>query len=129
MSIDVEYAIKKDIRNNPIVREIDWQQKQEFLRTVCVGGLIVAMLLFWAWQHLEIVNSGYALSSLRKEQAAEDALNRQLRLQLETLRAPQQIEQRAVQELHMAAPGSDHTLVIERATATTASRAIVASIR
>ena len=47
MSIDVEYAIKKDIRNNPIVREIDWQQKQEFLRTVCVGGLIVMMVIFF----------------------------------------------------------------------------------
>ena len=32
MSIDVEYAIKKDIRNNPVVREVDTRQKREFLR-------------------------------------------------------------------------------------------------
>ena len=32
MSIDLEYAIKKDIRNNPVVREIDLQQKREFRR-------------------------------------------------------------------------------------------------
>jgi cell division protein FtsL len=129
MSIDVEYAIKKDIRNNPIVREIDWQQKQEFLRTVCLTGFIVVMLLFWACQHFEIVNSGYALSSLRKEQATEDALNRQLRLEVERLRAPGRIELIAVQQLHMAAPGSSHTLVIERATAPIASKAIVATVR
>ena len=129
MSIDVEYAIKQDIRNNPIVREIDRQQKQEFMRTVCLTGFIVVMLLFWACQQFEIVHSGYALSSLRQQQATEDALNRQLRLEIETLRAPQRIEQLAVQRLHMAAPGSTHTLVIERATAPIASKAIVATVR
>ena len=129
MSIDVEYAIKKDIRNNPIVREIDCQQKQDFARTVCLTGVVVAMLLFWACQHFELVTSGYALSHLRQQEAVEEALNRQLRLELEMLRAPQTIELRAATELHMVAPGSSHTLVIERAAATTAGRAIVASAR
>ena len=32
-SIDIEYAIKKDVRNNPIVREADTRQRQEFIRT------------------------------------------------------------------------------------------------
>ena len=54
MSIDVEYAIKKDIRNNPVVREIDFEQKREFRRTLILAGLIVAMLLFSAWQHLKV---------------------------------------------------------------------------
>jgi hypothetical protein len=129
MSIDAEYAIKKDIRNNPIVREIDRQQKREFMRTVCLTGSIVAMLLFWACQHFEIVTSGYALSQLRQQEAAEAELNRKLRLELETLQAPQRLERRAVDELHMVAPGSAHTLILERANATTAGRAIVAAAR
>jgi hypothetical protein len=129
MSIDVEYAIKKDIRNNPIVREIDWQQKQEFVRTVCLTGFIVAMLLLWACQHFELIHSGYAVSDLRKKEAAAAELNRKLRLELETARAPQQIERRAESELHMVAPGSSHTLVIQRATTTSAGRAIVAANR
>ena len=37
MNIDLEYAIKKDIRNNPVVREIDTQQKREFRRMVWLG--------------------------------------------------------------------------------------------
>ena len=51
MSIDVEYAIKKDVRNNPIVREVDLAQRQEFRRNVWLGVLVVATLLFSAWQH------------------------------------------------------------------------------
>jgi len=129
MSIDVEYAIKKDIRNNPIVREVDWQQKREFVRTLLVGAFVVAMLLFWAWPHLEIINGGYQLSRLRKDIANEEELNRKLRADLETLRAPQKIEARAVKELNMSAPGIERTLVLEKTTATPASRSVVATVR
>jgi len=129
MSIDVEYAIKKDVRNNPIVREVDWQQKREFLRAVGLGSLIVAMLLLWAWPQFESVNHGYELSRLRQELAAEEMLNRRLRLELETLRAPQQLEGRAIKELQMAPPGSARTLVLVRATTKAADRAIVATAR
>ena len=38
MSIDLEYAIKQDIRNNPVVREVDREQKREFLRTLLWAG-------------------------------------------------------------------------------------------
>ena len=65
MSIELEYAIKKDIRNNPVVREIDFEQKRQFRRTLLLAGLIVAMLLFSAWQHLRIITSGYRLEEMR----------------------------------------------------------------
>ena len=129
MSIDVEYAIKKDVRNNPIVREVDWQQKREFMRAVGIGALVVAMLLLWAWPQLQNRLGGYQLSDLRQELATEEALNRKLRLELETMRSPQILEARAIKELHMTAPGSAATLVIERAKASTASRAVVAKVR
>jgi hypothetical protein len=129
MNIDVEYAIKKDVRNNPIVREVDWQQKREFMRAVGIGALVVAMLLLWAWPQLQNRLGGYQLSDLRQELAVEEALNRRLRLELETMRSPQILEARAIKELHMMAPGSAATLVIERAKASTASRAVVAKVR
>jgi hypothetical protein len=72
---------------------------------------------------------GYQLSDLRQDLAAEEALNRRLRLELETLRAPQRLEERAVKELRMNAPGSTGTIVIERAKAPAASRAVVATVR
>lgn len=131
MSIDVEYAIKKDVRNNPIVREVDREQRREFMRTLRVAGLVIAMLLFAAWQHYEIVDTSRQMQELRQEQALAIEVNRQLRLELETLRRPQEIERRATRELQMrpAAPGD--TLVIERTPARSATtpRTVVASHR
>jgi cell division protein FtsL len=129
MSIDLEYAVRKDIRNNPVVREIDLQQKREFNRMVWLAAMIVGMLLFSAWQHFEIVNSGYKVERLRVDKAAEESFNRKLRLELETLRRPQSVESFAVKQLRMIAPTSADTLVIERTTASVPGRAIIASNR
>jgi len=46
MSGEFEYAIKKDVRNNPIVREVDRERHLEMWRSVAVGVFLVAVLLF-----------------------------------------------------------------------------------
>jgi cell division protein FtsB len=114
MNLDVEYAIKKDIRNNPVVREVDVQHKRQLMRTIGLTCVVVAMLLFWVWQRFGIVENGYAESVLRAQLALETARNQQLRLEVEMLRAPQVIETQATRDLRMVAPTPATTLVIER---------------
>ena len=129
MSIDVEYAIKKDIRNNPVVREVDREQKREFRRTVWLAALLVGALLFSAWQHFDVVNSGYKIEKARAELGTEQTTNRQLRVAYETEYAPAQLEHRAIQELQMVPPTPSDTLVIEQVSAATAGKGIVVSAR
>jgi cell division protein FtsL len=112
--MDIEYAIKKDVRNNPIVREVDMQQKREFARTLGVTVLVVGMLLFSVWQHVGVLRHGYEIEQLQKERAAEEVLNRKLRLELEALLAPSRIERLATTDLHMVAPSPKDSIVIER---------------
>ena len=114
--IDFEYGIKKDVRNNPIVREIDEERQRQLWRTAGIGALLVLVLLFWAGQSFELVRHGYQAQRLQRELAEEEENNRQLRLQIETLRAPQRIEEMAIRELKLIAPGGDRTIVIERVT-------------
>ena len=128
MSIDVEYAIKKDIRNNPVVREVDLQQKREFRRSVGLAAVIVGMLLFSAWQHFEVLRGGYAVEKLRQTEIEMQANNRRLRLQLDQLQAPALVEGRARGELHMITPSPKDTIVIERVTPVTPGKAIVAQV-
>ena len=126
MSIDIEYAIKKDVRNNPVVRAVDLAQKREFLRWVYLAALMVALVLFSAWQHTEMILRSYDVQKLEQARAVEESWNRQLRLEVETLRRPQRIERIALDKLHMVSPSSKETLIIERATPATADRAVVA---
>ena len=129
MSIDVEYAIKKDVRNNPIVREVDLAQRQEFRRNVWLGVLVVATLLFSAWQHYEVVQGNIKIEGVRQQFIAEQSANRQLRVEHESLLSPALLEKRAVGELHMVAPSPSDILVFERVPATTARPGIVAALR
>jgi len=109
-----EYAIKKDVRNNPIVREIDRDRHREMWRAASLGMFLVCVLLFWAWQHFELLRHGYRFEQMQRDRAAELEVNRHLRLDIDTLRSPVRIERLAIGQLHMVAPGPNEATVIER---------------
>jgi hypothetical protein len=109
-----EYAIKKDVRNNLIVREVDERRQRELWQSVGVGGFLVGVLLFSAWQHFELLRYGYRLEQMQQERAAEVEIRRHLRLEIETLRSPARIEALAVERLHLVAPPREAAVVIER---------------
>ena len=111
---DFEYAIKKDIRNNPIVREIDQARQQEFWKAFGIVGLLVGVVLFSAWQHFELLQHGYRIQDMEQERARELEINRHLRLEIETLRSPPRIERIATEELDLVAPTEEQAVVIER---------------
>ena len=69
-----EYAIKKDVRNNPIVREVDEARQRELWKSVGVAGFLVLVLLFSAWQHFELLRHGYQVEELQRERAAEEEI-------------------------------------------------------
>src|SRR5262245_60070444 len=96
-----EYAIRKDVRNNPIVREVDDARQRDLWKTVGVAGAMLVMVLFWAWQQFELLRNGYRLEELQRQRAAEEETARHLRLQIETLKSPRRIEQIATERLHL----------------------------
>jgi cell division protein FtsL len=116
-----EYAIRKDVRNNPIVREIDRERNREMVRSVGIGVFLVSVLLFWAWQQFELRRNGYRLEQMQQERAAEAEVNRHLRLEVQTLQAPERIERLALGKLHMVAPRPEDSSVIERVVETPAA--------
>jgi hypothetical protein len=128
MSIDLEYAIKKDIRNNPVIREIDARERLDLRRTIWLAVLSVAVLLFAAWQSSELRTAGIRIEGLRQHLAYERTTNRQLRLNLERLRSPQLLEHRAMRELQMVAPTSAETLILERVPVTSPRAGVVAQV-
>jgi len=109
-----EYAIKKDVRNNPIVREVDENRQRELWTAVGIAGFLVLAFLFSAWQHFELLRHGYQIEEMQGQRAAEEETGRQLRLEIETLRSPKRIETLATDQLHLVAPSRDEAIIIER---------------
>jgi cell division protein FtsL len=114
MAEPFEYAVRKDVRNNAIVREVDEARQRELWKTVAlIVGLVIAAL-FSAWPHMELMVNGYRIEQLQKEKDAEEEMTRQLRLEIETLRSPKRIESLATSRLHLVAPKQDEAIVLER---------------
>jgi cell division protein FtsL len=109
-----EYAIRKDVRNNPIVREVDETRQRELWISVAIGAILVVALLFTAWQHLELLRHGYQLEQLQRQRGAEEEAGRRLRLEIAALRSPKRIEKLAIERLHLIAPSRDEAVVLER---------------
>ena len=111
-----EYAIRKDIRNNPIVREVDERRQRELWQSIAIGGMLVLVLMFSAFQHFELIRHGYRLEQMQRDRAIEAEVNRHLRLEIETLKAPQRIEKIATQRMGMVEPAAADAMVLERVT-------------
>ena len=109
-----EYAIKKDVRNNPIVREVDERRLREQRHTLVIVVLFVAVVLFSGWQRVELLQHGYRVEHMQQQRADEAEINRHLRLEIETLRSPRRIEMLATERLHLVAPETGAAVVIER---------------
>lgn len=125
-----EYAIKKDVRNNPIVREVDERRLREQWRSVAIGVVFVGVLLFSGWQRVALLQHGYRAEQMQKDRAQQEEINRHLRLEIETLRSPQRIESLALKRLHLVSPATGGAIIIERVVpADPPSTSIVAKVQ
>jgi cell division protein FtsL len=129
--VDFEYAIKMDVRNNPIVREIDRTRQRELWRSAGIGIGLVAVVLFSLWQRFSVMRLGAEIESMQRALAEEREVNAQLRLEVGTLSSPPRIEAIASRRpLQMTLPDQARTLILERATAAPApERAVEARQR
>ena len=109
-----ENVIKKHIRNNPIIREVDQTRQREMWRSVAIGVFLVVVLIFSAWQHFELLQHGYYIEEMQQERAREIEINRHLRLEIETLQSLDRIERIATEQLNLVAPTESEAIVIER---------------
>jgi len=122
----IAFSIPKDIQNHP-VRNVDRARQREMWWSVVFVSLLVGALLLVAWEHSRWTALGYEMTRLQKERNASEAENRHLRLELETLRAPQRIEALAIRELHLVAPSQTEAVVLELVReAATPARSLVA---
>lgn len=127
MSVDLEFAIKQDIRNNPVVREVDAVQRREFFRLLGGAAAALITLLLVLWPRFSQQRQSYRTEDLRRDLAVEQELNRKYTLEIETLLQPKDLEQKAA-ALGLFLPTERDTVVLERvAPSSRPTRGIVAA--
>ena len=122
-----EFAVRRDVRNTTIVREVDRERQWRLLRAAAVGVLFVALFTLNVHQH----DTARQWTSKREEvlaaQKHEASRRRHLQLEVDAQSAPAVVAARAA-ELGMVAPGAESSVVVERVTSSPPpARSVVAS--
>jgi cell division protein FtsL len=107
-----EYAIKKDVRNNPIVREVDRERYRELWRTTYIGLFLVAVLVFSIWRQFLLSSHGTRLDELEGQRSQLQREGDLLRVDLQKQQALARIQRIAKEQLQMIEPGPDDHHII-----------------
>jgi cell division protein FtsL len=68
--------------------------------------------LFYVWSRIQVIQVGYEISNVLREERALEEANKKLRLQIATLKSYARIEKIAVEELRMTKPKPEQVIVI-----------------
>lgn len=78
---------------------------------VVLSCLLVALALLLVWQRLRVVQLGYVLSTATKLERRLEQTNRELKLELGSLTAPDRVETMARKRLGLKDPGGRQVVV------------------
>ena len=111
----IDYAVKKRVKNQ-VIREVDPIRQREFRQSLGVGILLVAVILFAAWQHHELRQHGYQMVEIEVELIKVQEENQRRRLEVEGLRSLDRIYTIATEKLGLEVPTAQAVVHIERIT-------------
>jgi len=87
----VEFNERKVIRNRNVMREVDRHSTRELRWAIFVGFLFAGLMCLYSWQQHRMVEYGYRIEALKKEQLQLDETRRKLFLDQATLESPARI--------------------------------------
>ena len=89
-----------------------WARTRELLALLATGALLVGVVLFYVFQHIQVVRLGYEVERLRRERGALVEQGKLLALEVAALRAVKRVEEVARNELGMVTPAPAQVIVV-----------------
>jgi cell division protein FtsL len=79
---------------------------------ICFLLFLIGGSLFYVWSRIQVIQLGYEISNVLREERTLTEAGKRLRLEIATLKSYTRIERLAVEELRMAKPKPDQVIVI-----------------
>jgi len=100
----VEFYTVKRIDNSRLVRRRKGGFAKVCGRQLAIAGVVAAALLAYTWQRYECLQLSYQYEQVKQSESQAAELNRELRVELATLRSPARIDLLARDRLGMTVP-------------------------
>lgn len=96
-------------------RRVERVRRISLFPGLLVGGILLLGVLFYVWQHIQVVRLGYAIERLRTERGAALQRGRELTLEIAQLKSLKRVEEVARTRLGMVTPSRGQIVVVPAA--------------
>jgi cell division protein FtsL len=111
--IATERFIHTDILGQQVVKERVLGEKQKNLFFIlAMVLLIVTFFVLFVWSRLEVINLGYRISQVNRTQKELLRINRELKLEIASLKSPSRLEKIGREELNLFPPDPKQIVMV-----------------
>ena len=115
---------RKVVLNQRLVKERDQARARDLKRVVWICASLLLPILFYVWQQVEYIRTGYQIEQLRAERNRLVEWNRQMKLERATLLNLKRIETLSRTRLGLIPPDSENTVKLRLTGDSSASRSV-----
>lgn len=112
-SIAALTSVGRDRASNLLKPRIDQIRRFDLLQSLLLGSLVLVGVLFYVWQHIQVVRLGYQVEYLAGERAGLIRQQKELRFEVARLRSLRRVEEIARRQLGLTSPRPGQVIVIE----------------
>jgi cell division protein FtsL len=118
---------RRVVLNQRLVKERDEARARELRRLAWICAALLIPILFYVWQQIEFIRTGYQIEQLRAEKIRLTEWNRQMKLERATLSNLKRIEQLGRSRLGLVPPDPENTIKIRLTGDSGATRSVAQS--
>ena len=85
----------------------------DLLPSILLGSLVLVGVLFYVWQHIQVVRLGYQIEHLQGERLALLRQEKELRFEVARLKSLRRVEGIARHQLGFRSPGPGQVVLVE----------------
>ena len=110
---DAATAGGRDRASDFLQPRVDQIRRFDLLPSLGLGSLILFGVLFYVWQHIQVVRLGYEIEQLQAERIGLLLAEKELRFDLARFRSLRRVEQIARRELGLTSPAPGQVVMVE----------------
>ena len=106
-------AVRRDRASAFLKPQVDQIRRFDLLPSILAGSLILVGILFYVWQHIQVVRLGYQIEHLQGERIALLRQEKELRFEVARLKSLRRVEEIARHQLGFTSPRQDQVILIK----------------
>ena len=112
-SIAAWTSVGRDRASSLLKPRVDQIRRFDLLQSLLLGGVVLVVVLFYVWQHVQVVRLGYQVEYLAGERAGLIQQQKELRVEVARLKSLRRVEEIARRQLGLTTPKSGQVIALE----------------